>query len=82
LDCLARCGSPPSKPDSGRSWRSSPAPRSGPSPARYLLLAANHRICQPGPKTEVADWYGRTILHSVWGIPPERFTPQALLGCF
>ena len=28
-----------------------PAPRSGPSPARYLLLAAIHRICQPGPKT-------------------------------
>ena len=33
-----------------------PASRSGPSPARYLLLAAIHRICQPGPKTEVADW--------------------------
>ena len=32
-----------------------PAPRSGTSPARYLLLAAIHRICQPGPKTEVAD---------------------------
>ena len=54
-----------------------PAPRSGPSPARYLLLAAIHRICQPGPKTEVADWYGRTILQSLWGIPPERFTSQA-----
>jgi len=26
-----------------------PAFRSGPSPARYLLLAAIHRICQPGP---------------------------------
>src|SRR5215471_21673787 len=49
-----------------------PAPRSGPSPARYLLLAAIHRICQPGPQTEVADWYRRTILHSLWGIPPER----------
>src|ERR1041385_6873400 len=41
-----------------------PAPRSGPSPAHYLLLAAIHRICQPGPKTEVPDWYGKTILHS------------------
>ncbi|PYU01327.1 MAG: transposase, partial [Acidobacteria bacterium] len=30
-----------------------PEPRSGPSPAHYLLLAAIHRICQPGPKTEV-----------------------------
>src|SRR3984885_5857 len=39
-----------------------PAPRSGPSPAHYLLLAAIHRICQPGPKTEVAGWYDRTIL--------------------
>ena len=55
----------------------SSASRSGPSPARYLLLAAIRRICQPGPRTEVADWYGRTILHSLWGIPPERFTSQA-----
>src|SRR6266702_1946809 len=39
-----------------------PAPRSGPSPAHYLLLASIHRICQPGPKTEVADWYHSTIL--------------------
>ena len=59
-----------------------PAPRSGPSPARYLLLAAIHRICQPGPKTEVADWYSRTILHSAWGIPPERFTSQAFWDAF
>jgi len=59
-----------------------PAPRSGPSPARYLLLAAIHRICQPGPKTEVADWYDRTILHSIWGIAPERFTSQAFWDAF
>jgi transposase len=59
-----------------------PAPRSGPSPARYLLLAAIHRICQPGPKTEVADWYARTILHSIWGIQPERFTSQAFWDAF
>jgi transposase len=59
-----------------------PAPRSGPSPARYLLLAAIHRICQPGPKTEVADWYARTILYSLWGIPPERFTSQAFWDAF
>jgi hypothetical protein len=54
-----------------------PAPRSGPSPAHYALLAAIHRICQPGPKTEVADWYRGTILYSIWGISPERFTSQA-----
>jgi len=59
-----------------------PAPRSGPSPAHYLLLAAIHRICQPGPKTEVADWYRGTILHSAWTIPPERFTSQAFWDAF
>jgi transposase len=59
-----------------------PAARSAPSPARYLLLAALHRICQPGPKTEVADWYRNTILHSLWGTPPERFTSQAFWDAF
>ncbi len=59
-----------------------PKPRSGPSTAHYLLLAAIHRICRPGPKTEVADWYRRTILHSLWGFPPERFTSQAFRDCF
>jgi transposase len=59
-----------------------PAPRSGPSPTYYVLLAAIHRICQPGPKTEVADWYRGTILHSIWGIPPERFTSQAFWDAF
>jgi hypothetical protein len=38
-----------------------PPPRSGPSTAHYLLLAAFHRICEPGPKTEVADWYQSTV---------------------
>jgi transposase len=57
-------------------------PRSGPSTAHYLLLAAIHRICQPGPKTEVADWYRRTVLHSLWGFPPERFTSQEFWDCF
>jgi len=32
-----------------------PEPRSGSSTAHYLLLAAIHRICDPGPKTEVPD---------------------------
>jgi transposase len=57
-------------------------PRSGPSTAHYLLLAAIHRICEPGPKTEVAHWYGQTILPSLWGFPPERFTSQAFWDCF
>ena len=59
-----------------------PAPRSGPSPAHYLLLAAIHRICQPGPKTEVAEWYRRTILDSAWGFPPERFRSQDFWDAF
>jgi hypothetical protein len=59
-----------------------PTPRSGPSTAHYLLLAAIHRICEPGPKTEVSDWYRHSILHSLWGFPPERFTSQAFWDCF
>ena len=59
-----------------------PATRSGPLPGRYLLLAAIHRICQPGPKTEVADWYRSTILQSAWGIPSDRFSSQAFWDAF
>jgi len=59
-----------------------PQPRSGPSTAHYLLLAAIHRICRPGPKTEVSDWYDRTVLRSRWGFPPARFTSQAFWDCF
>jgi len=59
-----------------------PQPRSGPSAAHYLLLAAIHRICQPGPKTEVADWYDRTVLQPLWGFSPGRFTSQAFWDCF
>jgi transposase len=59
-----------------------PEPRSGPSTAHYLLLAAIHRICAPGPKTEVSDWYEGTILPSLWRFPAERFTSQAFWDCF
>ena len=59
-----------------------PQPRSGPSTAHYLLLAAIHRIGQPGPKTEVQDWYRKTILSSVWGFPAERFRSQDFWDCF
>jgi transposase len=59
-----------------------PKPKSGPSPAHYLLLAAIHRICQPGPKTEVADWYRETILQAQWQFPPDRFSSQAFWDCF
>ena len=59
-----------------------PKPKSGPSPAHYLLLAAIHRICQPGPKTEVADWYRESILQTQWQFPPDRFSSQAFWDCF
>jgi len=57
-------------------------PRSGPSPAHYLLLAAFHRICAPGPKTEAADWYRQSVLHPLWGFEPERFSSPAFWDCF
>ena len=59
-----------------------PAPRSGPSPAHYLLLAAIHRVCHPGPKTEVADWYRNTILQPAWGFSPENFRSQDFWDAF
>jgi transposase len=59
-----------------------PAPRSGPSLAHYLLLAAMHRICEPGPKTEVAAWYRSSILFPLWGFPPERFRSQDFWDAF
>jgi transposase len=59
-----------------------PRPRSGPSPAHYLLLAALHRICQPGPKTEVAEWYRTSILSALWEFPAQRFTSQAFWDAF
>ena len=59
-----------------------PSPRSGPSPAHYLLLAAIHRICQPGPKTEVAEWYRNSLLSPLWDFSPERFTSQAFWDAF
>src|SRR5436853_1576299 len=59
-----------------------PAEGPGPSTAHYLLLALIHRICQPGPKSEVADWYRSTILQSLWGFSPERFSPQDFWDAF
>lgn len=59
-----------------------PAPRSGPSSAHYLLLAAIHRICAPGPKTEVAEWYRKSILSALWDVSAERFSSQAFWDAF
>ena len=57
-----------------------PEPRSGPSIAHYLLLAVIHRICQPGPKTEVADWYRSTILYPLWSLSPRTVSFSGFLG--
>ena len=59
-----------------------PSPASAPGPAHYLLLAAIHRICNPGPKTQVPAWYEKTILATQWNFPPERFTSQAFWDAF
>ena len=59
-----------------------PAPAQGPSIAHFLLLAAFHRICAPGPKTEVADWYRHSILPDLWGYAPRQFTSQAFWDHF
>lgn len=59
-----------------------PAPRSGPSPAHYLLLAAIHRSCAPGPKTAIGEWYRQSVLAKVWGYPADRFSSQAFWDCF
>src|SRR5438067_9409018 len=59
-----------------------PQPRSGPSPAHHLPPAGIHRNRQPGPKTEVEEWYRHSILSSLWGFPAERFTSQEFWDCF
>ena len=53
-----------------------PAPSKGPSIPHYLLLAAFHRICAPGPKTTVADWYRNSILANLWGFSHTHFRSQ------
>ena len=57
-----------------------PKPRSGPSTAHYLLLAAIHRICQPGPKTEVPDWYRPNHPAFVVGVSGRTLRLASLLG--
>ena len=59
-----------------------PKPRSGPSVAHYLVLAAIHRVCAPGPKTEVERWYDRSVLRRLWKFDSKRFTSQAFGDAF
>lgn len=56
--------------------------RHAPGLPHYLLLAAIQRICKPGPKTEVQQWYAHTVLSSIWKFSPKRFTSQAFWDAF
>jgi len=48
-----------------------------------LSAAGRHPPHLPArPQTEVPDWYRRTVLHSLWGFPAERFDSQAFWDCF
>src|SRR2546427_8933328 len=53
-----------------------PEPRSGPSIARYLLLAVIHRICHPSPQTQGPDWYRASIPQTLRGLSTERLRSQ------
>lgn len=44
--------------------------------SEYLVLAAIHRILQPGPKTRVAAWFKATVLPRLCSIQPEQLTSQ------
>ena len=46
------------------------------------MLAAFQRICDPGPKTKIADWYAHTVLPRLWGFPASRFSSQAFWDRF
>ena len=59
-----------------------PAPKRGPGIAHYMLLAAIQRVCLPGPKTAVEEWYDHTVLRTVWGFRGCRFTSQAFWDAF
>ena len=78
-----RFGSPPSVPA-----LSPPSPRFGPlrvpvlPPPTISYSPPSIAFAGPGPSAEVAEWYRHSILHTLWGFPPERFTSQAFRDCF
>ena len=57
-------------------------PRQGPALSHFLLLAAFHRICNPGSDIGVADWYERTVLRRLWDFPSDCFSSQAMRDRF
>lgn len=60
--------------------------RSGPSPAHFLLLAAFDRLCGSQKTTEIAEWYERSVLrslwNSLWGFASEDFAAEKFRECF
>jgi len=81
--CPVRFGWRPSAPASSN-CSVAVASIAPPAPPPHIICCwpRIHRVCQPGPKTEVADWYDRTILRAQWGFAPERFTSQEFWDCF
>ena len=57
-----------------------------PSPAHFLLLAAFDRLCGTQKMTEIAEWYERSVLRSLWsslwGFAPEDFAAEKFRECF
>lgn len=48
----------------------------GPSLGHYILLAALNRVLDPCSKSEIGDWYDKTILKRIWGFDKNAFTSQ------
>jgi transposase len=48
----------------------------GPSLGQYILLAALNRVLDPCSKSEIGDWYEKTILRRIWGFDKSAFTSQ------
>ena len=60
-----------------------PQPRSGPSPAHYLLLAAIHRVCQPGPNRSSAVGRIKSLLSAAgWASFHYIAARSSALGSF
>ena len=48
----------------------------GPTVGHYMLLAALNRALSPCSKVEIGEWYDRTVLRRVWGLPKSAFSSQ------
>ncbi len=48
----------------------------GPSMGHYILLAALNRALEPKSKSQIGDWYNKTILKRLWNFPKKMFSSQ------